>query len=99
MPSPVVRATSDDCHDDHTAMFNMAYDLAANLMLPLPALWLGDVVTVTAINAERSSLCQGIQANIVGENKTVPLIELNFLDPDRVSKYWLDRYRHWLLQS
>ena len=95
----LIEQTTGDCHSDHDALFNMAYALAEKLQFPLNAMWLGDHVTVVAIDPENSSSCQGIKAVLAEEAKPIPLLELTFVQPDSTSATWLTAYQQWLIQE
>ncbi len=85
----------EDPADDFNAFFDMAYGLAEGLRMPMPAFWMGDPVSLTAIDPIESSLCQGIKGILAEETKPIPLAELSFktIEPANISL--IARYNRW----
>jgi hypothetical protein len=81
--------------DNAEAFFNMTYTLAEQLQMPLTAVWMGDPVTVLAINTERSNHSHGIHVDVTQTDKPIPLAELTFSNLNPHNADWLKAYRYW----
>jgi hypothetical protein len=88
-----------DCHDEDEQFTGIFYALVeGGLNFPLRARVLGELVDVVDLDGENSSLRRGITALVRkgGQEYSVGLADLEFVDPDPASAEWLEVYRYWL---
>lgn len=87
-----------DCYGEDEEFTSMMYTLGEELLFPLKATVVGEMVEVMGIDEGRSNLRRGVVARVRrgGQEYQVGLAELEFVEPDPTSAEWLEAYRYWL---
>ena len=87
-----------DCYGEDEEFTGILCALDERLNCPLQAKALGDLVQVIGLDDANSDLRRGVVALVrkAGQEYSISLADLEFIDPDPVSAEWLVMYRQWL---
>ena len=84
-------------YDEEDEFWGVFSALMGRISYPLQAQVGGDAVTLIGLDGPSSNLETGIvaQVEMEGAQETVPLSELEAVDPDPDSAAWLAMYKYW----
>jgi hypothetical protein len=84
-------------YDDEDEFWGVFSALMGRISYPLQVQVEGEVVTLVGLDGPSSTLEAGIMAQVEkgGIQETVPLSELEAVDPDPDSTAWLAMYKYW----
>ena len=87
-----------DCYGEDEEFAGILCTLGERLSFPLKARVLGEVVEVVGLDDRQSDLRRGIVAQVrkAGQEYSISLADLEFVDSNVESAEWLEMYRHWL---
>ena len=97
----LLKEATAHCYDEEDVFWGVFSALVGRFSLPLQASVRGEAVTFVGLDGPTSDPETGVMACVQkgDQEETVPLAELELLDPDPMSAEWLAVYRYWLGKS
>ena len=85
------------CYDEEDEFWGMFSALVRGLSCPLQASASGQAVTLAGLDGPTSDLQAGVMARIQtgDQEESVPLAEVELVEPDATSAEWMAAYRYW----
>jgi hypothetical protein len=86
------------CYDEEDEFWGVFSALVGRISFPLQAMVQGETVTLTGMDGHTSAPEAGVMARIQkgGQEESIPLADLEAIDPDPASAEWLAVYGYWL---
>lgn len=95
----LIEEATTHCYDEEEMFWGMFCTLRMQLAFPAQATVRGEAVALVGLDEPGSSPQKGVLACVrkgSGQEVSVPLVEVELVDPPPASAEWMAAYRYWL---